>query len=127
MALKLLSDEDRIAVVDAELVEDGDPATSYTLRKMTPLTQRQIIKKNTKAGNYKRGETIDSYGVMDDQLDHVLIAWTGVTLDGRDVPCTRENKLLLDAYRIQKLLERALVADVVALEDARSASFRPTA
>lgn len=125
MAVRLLNEDDEITVTDAEIVEDGDKETTYTLRKITPETQRKIRKANTRAANHRRAESVNWEAITDDQLDFALKAWTGVVDEGKPVPCERDYKLRLDPVRKGALLERAGLSDIVAAEEARDHSFRP--
>lgn len=129
MAIKLLSEDDQITVSDADLIKDGDPDTSYTLRKITPKKHREIVKANTRPGNHRREESVNWSAVNEDQIDYLLLSWTGVNDPATNQPaaCTRENKLLLDAVRKVELIDRAGMAEVVAAEEARTESFRPSA
>lgn len=128
MALRLLNDDEQVTVLDSALIEGGDQDTSYTIRKLTPEKQREIVKRNTRPGNYRRtGDTINWNAVQDDQLDYVLLAWSGVKDGERDAECSRANKLMLDGVRKLALIDRAGMAEVIAAEEARDASFRGTA
>jgi hypothetical protein len=128
MALNLLREEEQITVKDSDLLDGGDPDTTYTLRKLTPSAQRRIVKANTKRGNYKNAESVDWHAVRDEQVDHILIAWSGVMdpRTGKAAECTRANKIDgLDEVRKSALVDKAGLADVQAVEEARTASFRP--
>ncbi len=127
MAVRLLNEDDEITVTDAEIAEDGDKDTTYTLRKITPETQRKIRRANTRAGNHRRAESVNWDGVQDDQIDHALKSWTGIVDGGKPVPCERHYKLRLDPIRKAALLDKAGLSDLVDAEEARDRSFRPTA
>lgn len=127
MAISLLHDDDQIVVKDADLVEGGDKSTTYTIRKLTPEKQRQLRKANTRKATYGRTAEVNWDAVQDDQIDHILAAWTGVVDRGTPVPCTREFKLRMDPVRKNALLDAAGLQDVVAAEDAKQDSFRPPA
>lgn len=125
MALKLQNDGEEITITDLELVgEGGDPNTKYTIRKLTPQKQRQIVKEHTRPGNHRRAESQDWDAIRDDQITYILVAWEGVFDGGKVAECSRENKLKLDAYRRGLLIDKAGLAEVVAAEDARGESFR---
>jgi hypothetical protein len=86
------------------------------------------VKANTKRGNYKNAESVDWHAVRDEQVDHILIAWSGVMdpRTGKAAECTRANKIDgLDEVRKSALVDKAGLADVQAVEEARTASFRP--
>lgn len=128
MAVRLLNDDDTIVVRDTDIVgEDGDKQTTYTVRKLTPEKQRDIRRKHTRAAKFNRQESINWDAVADDQLDYLLVSWTGIEDRGKAVPCEREYKLRLDSVRKAALLDKAGLSDVVAAEDAKEQSFRPTA
>jgi hypothetical protein len=129
MALNLLREEEEITVTDSDLLEGGDPNTTYRLRKLTPSAQRKIVKANTRPGNFKRAESVDWHGVRDDQVDHILLGWEGVIdpRTGKPAECSRSNKIDgLDEVRKSALVDKAGLADVHEAEEARAASFRPT-
>jgi hypothetical protein len=127
MALNLLNDADQITVCDADLVDDGQQDVTYTIRKITPEKMRQIVRANTKAGNHRRDEKIDWMSVQDDQIDHLLVAWTGILSDGKPADCNRANKLTLDGPRKVALIDRAGTAEAVAVQEAREQAKFPTA
>ncbi len=120
MALQLLRDGDEIEVSDVDLVgDDGDKDVSYRIRKMTPEKQRDLIKRNTRAGNHRRPEYINWPAVQDDQIDYLLVSWKGVKDGSSLAECSRENKLLLDGVRKTALIDRAGMSELVAAEEAR--------
>lgn len=130
MALQLLREEETITVKDSDLVEGGDKDTTYTIRKLTPAMLRKIVRANTKPGNYKRQESVDWNAVRDDQVDHVLVAWSGVVepRTKKDAECSRANKIDgLDDVRKLAIVDRAGLAEVASQEEARGESFRGTA
>jgi hypothetical protein len=125
MALNLLSDTDQITVSDADIVDDGQADVSYTIRKITPEKMRQIVRANTKPGNHRREEKIDWMGVQDDQLDHLLVSWTGILSSGKPAECNRANKLTLDGPRKVALIDRAGTSEAVAVQEAREQAKFP--
>lgn len=130
MALKLLREEEQVTVKDSDLLDGGDSETTYTLRKLTPSQQRKFVKANTRDGNYKRAEQVNWNAVRDDQVDYILVAWTGVVdpRTGKAAECSRANKIDgLDEVRKSALVDKAGLAEVQAIEESRDASFRPTA
>lgn len=125
MPVSLLTDATPITITDDKLpgVEGGDPGTSYTVRQVLPSTAKVITKRHTKPG--RGGERVDSVAVYEDLLDHALVGWSGILLNGEDAPCTRDNKLLLDGQRREAIL---LVAGLNRTDEvARDHSFRPPA
>jgi hypothetical protein len=124
MALKLLSDDQEIRVLDSELVDDGDATVVYTVRKITPEKQRELFKKHTRQGTHRRQESVNYQALQDDQVDYVLAAWEGVNDGTQPAACNRVNKLRLDVVRKVALIDRAGMAEIVAAEDAKKDSFR---
>jgi hypothetical protein len=120
-----LNDQTEITVLDSELITGGDSETSYTLRKITPEKQRELVDKHTRRGNNRRQETIDVDRLQEDQLDYALTAWKGVLDRGKPADCSRENKIGgLDLERRVAIITRASITDVVAAQEARAESFR---
>lgn len=103
MALSLLNGGKQLTVRDDELegVQNGDPETTYTLRQIEQSRLREVRRRHTKPVFTRQGreDKVDTDAVMDDILDEVLIAWTGVLDNGEPAQLTRENKLLLDFGR----------------------------
>jgi hypothetical protein len=129
MAVKLTRKGDTITVTDADLVSGGDPGTTYMLQLMTRHDYRELVRKNTtrKPNPRTRGmeDVTDMEALGDDLVDFVLQGWSGVVDDdGADAPCTRENKLLIDAGRTQAMQERAGVSQVQTGDEGRAESFR---
>ena len=127
MAVHLLNEDTEITVTDVDLVgEVGDASTTYTVRKLTPVRQREFRRKHTRQANFKRQESVNWDAVADDQIDYLLVSWTGIVDRGQPVPCERQYKLRLDQVRKAALLDKAGLSDVVAEEEAKDASFRTT-
>lgn len=105
MALELLR-KGEFGVQDTELkgVVDPDPEVSYQLRVITREVNREI------ANRHKPtivGREADLDAMLDDLIDYALVSWSGFVADGVQAPCTRENKLQLDAARKNALVVRA--------------------
>jgi hypothetical protein len=115
-------------VCDADLVPDGDKETFYTLRHVTKEVHRDIVTMNTtKVPNrrtHTRDDVVDWTKVSDDQLDYALVGWEGVLKGGKPLPCTTENKRLLDGPRSAAILDRAGANEVTRAGEARAESFR---
>lgn len=125
MAIRLLSDSDQITVRDSDIIHGGDTETSYVLRKITPEKQRELLKKHTRSGNNRRGETLDIEALQQDQIDYVLVSWEGVLDNGQPAECSRANKVNgLDMARRLALIEHAGMTDIVAAAEGRATSFR---
>jgi hypothetical protein len=124
MAIRLLNADERVTVLDSELLENGDKDTSYTIRKLTPEAQREIVKRNTRPGNFRKGDTVNWQKVQDDQIDYIVEDWTGIKAGAEAAPCTRANKLLLDPVRKVALIDRAGLQEIEAVEADRQESFR---
>lgn len=128
MALKLMNDDESIVVTDAELVDGGDPDSSYTLRGLTREVRRDIVAKHTTVRLNPR--THRNEQVQDDEaiawalLDYALVAWSGILWLGEPAPCELVYKMKLDEIRLRELLKRAGLNQIVAAEAARGASFR---
>jgi hypothetical protein len=129
MAVKLTRKGDTITVTDADLVAGGDPDTTYQLQLMTRHDYRALVHKNTTKKPNPRSRAMEDVTDMealgDDLVDFVLQGWSGVIDDsGADAPCTRENKLTLDAGRTQAMQDRAGVSQVQRSDEGRAESFR---
>jgi hypothetical protein len=76
----------------------GTVAAGLTLRVIDEERERAIRRANTGKARFERGqrfEPFDAAGFIADVIDYAITAWTGVRSQGRDLPCTREFKLLL--------------------------------
>lgn len=129
MAVKLTKTGDTITVTDADLVAGGDPNTTYMLQLVTRHDYRELVRKNTTKKPNPRSRAMEDVTDMealgDDLVDFVLQGWSGVVDDsGADAPCSRENKLLLDAGRTQAMQDRAGVSQVQQGDEGRAESFR---
>jgi hypothetical protein len=125
MPLELKDEAATWWVTDKQLVPGGDPDTSYEVRRLTLDKHREITKKHTKAGTYRKPEgKRDDDAIQDDLFDYVLEDWKGVRVNGADVPCEWEHKRLIDVPRRVALLDEAGLNDITAAEDARGESFR---
>jgi hypothetical protein len=129
MALTLLSDDDRITVTDADLVEGGDSETTYTLRPVTrDLYQKATSRHASRIGGRRalslHEQIALAVAVSEELLDYALVEWSGILVHGEPVPCETGYKKLLDGERVQALLGKAGVNQVKLSEEARAASFR---
>lgn len=125
MALVLKDESDTWEIADKALVPNGDPDVVYTVRRLTLEKRREIIRRHTKAGNYRRPESkIDEDAIADDLFDYVLVSWRGVLKDGADAPCDWPHKALIDTQRRIALLDEAGLNDIAAAAVARDESFR---
>jgi hypothetical protein len=122
----VLKDEaDTWWITDADLVSGGDKETKYKVRRLTLDKHREIQKRHTKPGNYRRPEgKVDGEAIQDDLFDYALDNWEGVLKDGQPVACEWEFKRLIDVARRIAILDNAGLNDLAAAEDARSQSFR---
>jgi hypothetical protein len=133
MAKQLTEAGAQFTVTDAQILQDGDKETVYTLRRLTREKHREIVKANTERvinkRTHQREERTDWAAVTDDLIDYVLVAWSGVLYQGQPAPCDREHKMLLDAPTSDGLLERAGLNEITAgaNPEAREASFRQPA
>jgi hypothetical protein len=131
MAVQLLDENTTREIKDSELpIPDGDPETVYTIRDLTKKTYREVIKRNTKkVTSRQRGmvDETDFQKVADELLDHALVEWRGVTLNGSPVPCTWENKARLDSVRSSAILDAAGIGQVEEAPAQKKASFREPA
>lgn len=132
MALHLLSDSDRITVTDADLVEDGDPGTTYTLRPVSRGLYQRVSEKHAVRFGGRRGLKLDeqiafSVAINEELLDFALVEWSGILINGQPAPCDASHKTLLDGPRVQALLGKAGVNQIQLSEEAKAASFRSPA
>ena len=131
MAVELKDDGDIDVVSDADLVPGGDKDTSYNVRHITIEKNREIVAKNTKPIPNRRTHvmepTTDWQAVNDDLLDYAISDWRGIVAKGEPLPCTRENKMKLDALRRDALLQKSGLNEVQAAPERRAESFRPVA
>jgi hypothetical protein len=122
MPIQLLSESDQVQVRDSDIVQGGDLTVVYTVRKITPEKQRELVKRHTRAGNNRRPETVNLEELQEDQIDYALVAWSGVVDGTAPAECSRENKLRMDMARRYALIERAGMAEVIA--ETKAESFR---
>lgn len=128
MALKLYSPTERIVVSDADLVEDGDPGTTYTVQLVARDMYQKVSAKHAMKYGGRRGMKLDEQmqflsAVSDELLLYALVDWSGVLFEGQPAPCDDTHKRLLDGARVQALLAKAGV-NQTAGEEASAASFR---
>lgn len=129
MPLQLQTEDDQIVVKDTELVEQGDPETTYTVRFVTRETYQRVSTKHSARFGGRRGlklqEQIEfAVAVNEELIDYALVSWTGVLINGQPAPCDTVHKKMLDGERAQGLLAKAGVNQIAAGEAARAASFR---
>lgn len=132
MAKTLRAADEEFTVTDKQLLQDGDKDTTYTLRRLTRETHREIQRRHTvKVTNkrtHQREDQTDWAAVTDDLVDHVIVAWAGVLYGGQPAPCDRAHKMLLDAPTTDAILERAGLNEITGTgeeaQEARAASFR---
>ena len=125
MALELKDESATWEVCDKDLVPGGDKDTFYTVRRLTLEKHREITKRHTKPGNFRRPEgKRNDEAIQDDLFDYVLENWRGVIKDGQPAPCDWDHKSLLDVPRRIALLDEAGLNEIAAMEDARDQSFR---
>ena len=131
MALNLKTLDAIEEIKDSDLVPDGDKETVYKIRHITIEKNREVVKRHTRKVPNRRTHTQDSVtdyeAVGDELLDYVLVDWSGVVSDGTPLPCTTDNKLLLDGVRRAALLEKAGMNEVQAAPERRAESFRAPA
>lgn len=128
MPLELKTESDTWWVTDADLIPGGDKGTRYKVRRLTLDKHREISKRHTKPGTFRRPEgKRDDEAIQDDLFDYVLDGWEGVTVKGEAVPCEWDYKRLLDVPRRIALLDNAGLNEIAAAEDARGESFRGAA
>lgn len=131
MALNLKTLEAVDEVNDSDLVPEGDRETSYKIRHITIEKNREVVREHTKKVPNRRTHQPDNVtdweAVGDALLDYALVDWSGVVANGKSVPCTTENKMLLDGVRRAALLERAGMNEVQAAPERREQSFRAPA
>ena len=132
MAVKLWDDDERITVTDAELpdVENGDPATVYTLVPLTTslhqAVSQSVEEKRFNPRSHVKETHVDPLKLADALVDAVLVDWSGVVTKDGPAPCERAYKVRLDTRRKGALLQVAGINQIVT-EDAQAQSFRPTA
>ena len=82
----------------------------FRLRYWTKAMQEEVEKQCIKQDG-KGGAQYDFSREKDLKIDLSLISWSGVTLEGTDVPCTAENKAKLPIgvmiWLIREIDERA--------------------
>lgn len=111
MALALQC-SDEFTVEDVDLpVPNGDPDVTYTLRPLSRDARKAIWAKHTKPKanpkTHRMEPWTDVEAVGADTVDHVLIGWTGIFINGEPAPCERANKLMLDEVRLVALVDKA--------------------
>jgi len=139
MALRLTQPDERVVIADVDLVvyddqlKDVDDGVTYTVQRITPSEVAQIRRPYVKRQFSRRPtrpeelpiEGDEARQMTDDLLDRVLVAWTGVVVNGQPAPCDRAHKALLD-FRRKGALIQASMASQVEREAGRKESFRAT-
>ena len=118
-------------VKDSQIIANGDKETSYTLRALTKSVYREITRRHTrkvpnKATRSMQDET-DNEAAADDLLDYALVDWSGVVANGMLVPCSTENKHLLDPQRQAAILDAAGINQIQEAPARKAESFREPA
>ena len=103
---------DEFIVEDVDLpVPNGDPEVRYTLRPFSKEARKAIWAKHTKSKANPRTHRMEPWtdldAVTNDTVDHVLVGWAGICINGEPAPCERANKLMLDEIRLVALVEKA--------------------
>ena len=127
MPIALLDDDATLTVKDSDLgVENGDDATTYTVRVVTPQYLKQLRKQFTKkmpTGGRGMEDVTDVEKFSEAIWDYVLVGWSGVLLKGEPIePDTVVNtkfgpmkaKTQLDTDRKTALWKLAGANEVVA-------------
>jgi hypothetical protein len=132
MAVKLIDEEGTRWVKDTELgIPDGDAETSYEIRQISKAKYRSVNKAHTRPvinkRTHRKEDETDLQAASDELLDFALVNWKGITYRGTQVPCTTENKALLDTVRATAILDAAGIGEVEEAPEQRKASFRQPA
>lgn len=127
--LQLQDTESTREMTDAELGVPSPSDAVYTIRPLTKAVFREKTRKHTAAfADRRSGQKETKWdAVTDDLLDYALVSWKNIRYKGELVPCTRENKALLDAVRSQALLDAAGMGEVQEASERRKESFREPA
>jgi hypothetical protein len=95
MALRLQgSAEDTFEVQDTDIIANGDPDVSYTIRRLSVPKLREIYERLRRKANVKRNGEVDALELSDEEVDYALVDWKGI-VDAKGAPlaCDRQNKL----------------------------------
>lgn len=126
MALELFDTGSTFTVQDVDLVEGGDPETSYTLRYFTSDDADRLRKEATtrkwNKSSHLMEETFDPLKYALSVLDHVLVDWTGVVRHGKPLECVIEHKRVVPAARRDAMLK--LAQENVAVQAAADAAAK---
>jgi hypothetical protein len=114
MPLNLSRESDRITLIDADLVPDGDKDVTYIVR---PLTAQAAARLRQRSGR-------SSEELIYAMLDHCLESWTGVNVDGQPADCDKAHKIMLPLNVASAIVDRA-AERVVSQEAQQRESFRP--
>lgn len=80
-----------------------DPSTKqqydseFELRVVGKELERSLRKKHTRVefNRHGRNEVVDTGEFVDDVIDYAIVNWSGVRHQGRELPCTKEFKIML--------------------------------
>lgn len=135
MPIALLDDDTTLTFRDSELgLEDGDDATSYTIRVVSPQIVKKLRKQHTKrkpTGGAGMADSLDVDAYAEALFDYVLVSWVGPMWKGQPIGAddyvttggvSVKAKTQLDGSRKAALLERAGGNQIVA--EGRDDSFR---
>lgn len=131
MAVVLQNPSETWTVKDSEIIADGDKDTTYTLRALTKVKYREVIRRHTRKvpnrATRAMEDQTDHEAVSDELLDYALVDWTGVVAGGVTAPCTTENKNILDPRRQSAILDAAGLNQIQEAPARKAESFREPA
>jgi hypothetical protein len=108
-------------------IPEPDNAAAYLVRSISVDTARSISKRFTRQGFRNRDEKRNQDAINDAMLDHALVDWKGVELNGAPLKCDGlANKKALPGFVIGAIVEFACAGHTTTPED-RDESFRTTA
>lgn len=128
MALAILDENDTITVADSDLVDGGDPETTYTVRVLTSPVMKRLRRESAKKRPTGRvtAEEPDAEKLTRLVIDYMLVSWEGIVVKGSRAPVapdqiihTSEGPLaakyvVIDSDRYQGLLKTAMSNEVLA-------------
>lgn len=101
-----------------------EPETGLLMRKMTDAEVNRIYDRHKYNPGTKGATVTKAAAVLVDMIDATVEGWKGFTQDGVELPCTRENKLLMleqpmqDAEGEKSTVWNVASAKFVALQEA---------
>lgn len=135
MPIALLDDDTTITLKDSELgLDDGDDATTYTIRVVTPQIVKKFRKQHTKrkpTGGQGMADVVDIDAYAEALFDYVLAGWSGPLWKGQPIGADEyivtggvqvKAKTQLDSSRKAALLERSGANQII--PEGREDSFR---